>query len=100
MPLSDGSCDNRFSHGTRAHRQHLDASLAAIPGLDWSRSLTPQPSPRPCHLPPPPAQLATGPAEMEIAKLAAIFQATLDQNHHEQAEKQLEQVSIGVSLGE
>lgn len=29
---------------------------------------------------------------MDIVKLAGIFQATLDQNQHEQAEKQLEQV--------
>lgn len=32
---------------------------------------------------------------MEIVKLAGIFQATLDMNQHEQAEKQLEQVSPG-----
>lgn len=29
---------------------------------------------------------------MEITALAGIFQATLDQHQHEQAEKQLEQV--------
>ena len=33
---------------------------------------------------------------MDIANLARIFQATLDQNQHEEAEKQLEQVSRNI----
>ena len=35
---------------------------------------------------------------MEIVKLAGIFQSTLDHTQHEQAEKQLEQVSINETV--